>query len=482
MRGKVVKSQGTTWLRYAPTAQNPLDPNVVGAFGQELPPVFLAFTVGAAGAASDEVSYDITRLVTLAERLRTLRTPDELRKTFGQLKQLLDACSSLRLPLKNLVLDVNGAYYDSWADTLRFVYLPFEGLIPDVRKTREFFEGLASYVSAADPDAQQVLASYASYFSGSPLFNPMDFSRFLAGVSQPATQVNWNAVQAGQAARKADSSTTALGASAVGAAASGGSGTMAAAPGAGGSAEGGASEWGGRQIHARPESSGGERSGADDRAERGAHVRLDPGTTVLGSLMFDFEDAADPGPAAVPASVLSSERGAAPESAREGTAVLDVPPAGAAEGRQGSSAGGIGASAWEAPSAREASAGREAPAGQKTSAGQKALPEDAQPAPAAVQFWLRRRSTGEEVQVAGERFVVGKSKYSTYQVRHTTTVSRSHAILSVEGEACWIEDDGSRNGTYLDNRRLEPHKRTRLKDGMVIRMSDEEFDFSEKRP
>lgn len=95
------------------------------------------------------------------------------------------------------------------------------------------------------------------------------------------------------------------------------------------------------------------------------------------------------------------------------------------------------------------------------------------------EYWLRRRTTDEKIRVQGNRFVVGKSKYSSFQVRNTTTVSRSHAIFAVDEEGCWVEDDDSRNGTFVDNRRIIPHVRERLSDGMVIRMSDEEFEFSE---
>lgn len=92
-------------------------------------------------------------------------------------------------------------------------------------------------------------------------------------------------------------------------------------------------------------------------------------------------------------------------------------------------------------------------------------------------YFLTRLSTKERFEVRGRRFVVGKSKYSSYQVRNTTTVSRSHALFFCSDEGCSVEDDGSRNGTYLNGERIYQGKRYALEDDDRIRMSDETFVF-----
>lgn len=92
-------------------------------------------------------------------------------------------------------------------------------------------------------------------------------------------------------------------------------------------------------------------------------------------------------------------------------------------------------------------------------------------------YFLTRLSTKERFEVRGRRFVVGKSKYSSYQVRNTTTVSRSHALFFCSDEGCSMEDDHSRNGTYLNGERIYPGKRYALEDDDRIRMSDETFVF-----
>ena len=49
-------------------------------------------------------------------------------------------------------------------------------------------------------------------------------------------------------------------------------------------------------------------------------------------------------------------------------------------------------------------------------------------------------------------------------------VSGGHIALTRSGGAAWIEDCGSRNGTWLDGRRLAPGARATLVDGAVLRL------------
>ncbi|MDM8300109.1 FHA domain-containing protein [Collinsella tanakaei] len=106
---------------------------------------------------------------------------------------------------------------------------------------------------------------------------------------------------------------------------------------------------------------------------------------------------------------------------------------------------------------------------------------DVAPAPVAQpvrnRFFMTRLRTGESFEIRGRRFVVGKSKHSSFQVRDTTTVSRSHAIFTVENGTCTITDDDSRNGTYVNGIRLESGVPMELVDGDTVRMSDVDFVF-----
>ncbi len=117
-----------------------------------------------------------------------------------------------------------------------------------------------------------------------------------------------------------------------------------------------------------------------------------------------------------------------------------------------------------------------APAPKPASAQQDA-PATAMPAPRRMRFYLTRIATGERFEVRGRRFVVGKSKHSSFMVRGTTTVSRSHAIFVTGPDTCTIEDDNSRNGTFVNNERLDPGFPVELVDGDTVRLSDENFAF-----
>ena len=113
-------------------------------------------------------------------------------------------------------------------------------------------------------------------------------------------------------------------------------------------------------------------------------------------------------------------------------------------------------------------------------------PDPARPAPEPprpqARFYLTHRRTGKHVEVAGPSFVVGKSKYTDFQVPGTTTVSRRHALFHVVGDTCTIEDNSSLNGTFVDGTRLSPRERMALVGGERIRLADEEFTFEAQRP
>ncbi|NBW81098.1 FHA domain-containing protein, partial [bacterium] len=60
----------------------------------------------------------------------------------------------------------------------------------------------------------------------------------------------------------------------------------------------------------------------------------------------------------------------------------------------------------------------------------------------------------------GESRVVGKIDGTFIRIDDDVMVSRSHAKISVQGGQLWIEDLGSRNGTFLNGKRIE--RRTRF--------------------
>ena len=98
-------------------------------------------------------------------------------------------------------------------------------------------------------------------------------------------------------------------------------------------------------------------------------------------------------------------------------------------------------------------------------------------APRYAKLVLVRKMDGEVVKISKKDFVIGKSKYSDYQVTKNNTVSRSHVVAHKKSDgSLTIEDNDSKNGTFIDGERLEPHEEMKLKDGMSLRMSNEVFE------
>jgi hypothetical protein len=56
-------------------------------------------------------------------------------------------------------------------------------------------------------------------------------------------------------------------------------------------------------------------------------------------------------------------------------------------------------------------------------------------------------------------------------------VSGRHARLNWDGASWWVEDLGSRNGTYVDRRRCPPHTPTMLPTGGALQVGDVIFEL-----
>jgi nucleoid-associated protein YgaU len=80
------------------------------------------------------------------------------------------------------------------------------------------------------------------------------------------------------------------------------------------------------------------------------------------------------------------------------------------------------------------------------------------------------REDGTEVPVAKDRFVVGRGRHCDLVV-DSPKVSREHAAIGRDGDAWFVEDLGSSNGTWLRRERIT---RRRIEDG------DEYFVSAEK--
>jgi len=63
--------------------------------------------------------------------------------------------------------------------------------------------------------------------------------------------------------------------------------------------------------------------------------------------------------------------------------------------------------------------------------------------------------------VERDRFLIGRGRHCDLVIE-SAKVSREHAVIRREGDAWWIEDLGSSNGTWFERARID---RRRIKDG-----------------
>ena len=404
---------------------------------------------------------------TLEQRLARPFDGAETCELLESISSALDALVAGQLPLMNLRFAADEVVMDAAGTGCRFVFLPMTGIKPNLDGARVFFESVAAAVKPADDIAQNALTSLSSFFKKSGPFDILGFSRHLKQVSVSAMLM--------------DAGTTVL-------------------------------DDGDGDDHGTTVLDSGDDHGTtvlDD----GEDLDVSAPGPVLGTVVLsDLEDepiaATEPAPAPAPESQPAPEP--EPESALEPepepesepapededdladapiaqsrpdrTGVLNPIDFKVAEGyeslfsqdtveRHGSHASDAKAPAHVAHAPKPEPAPEPKPAPK---------PEPA-PAPAAperhLRFYLTRIATGERFEVRGRRFVVGKSKHSSFMVKGSTTVSRSHAIFVTDGATCTIEDDNSRNGTFVNNERIDPGFPVALVDGDTVRMSDENFAF-----
>ena len=92
---------------------------------------------------------------------------------------------------------------------------------------------------------------------------------------------------------------------------------------------------------------------------------------------------------------------------------------------------------------------------------------------------LIRRKTGEDICINKESFWIGKDAgYVDYCIKDNTAISRRHALITIRDDVCYIQDNHSTNRVFVNGYVLEAGVDTRISNGDVIRMGDEEFTVS----
>ncbi len=93
---------------------------------------------------------------------------------------------------------------------------------------------------------------------------------------------------------------------------------------------------------------------------------------------------------------------------------------------------------------------------------------------------LTRVRTGECITINSDLFVIGKDPNNvSYCIKDNTTISRVHAKIVKKGELYFLQDSNSMNGTYIDEIQVVAGQERVLKNGCRIKLSDEEFEFTE---
>src|SRR4029079_15088766 len=84
---------------------------------------------------------------------------------------------------------------------------------------------------------------------------------------------------------------------------------------------------------------------------------------------------------------------------------------------------------------------------------------------------------------AGTQFLLDRTKHNRSGrgldcdiILNDSLASRVHAIVLYEDDAWWIRDAGSRNGTLVNNQKIDE---ARLADGCVVKVGTTEFEFHE---
>ena len=91
---------------------------------------------------------------------------------------------------------------------------------------------------------------------------------------------------------------------------------------------------------------------------------------------------------------------------------------------------------------------------------------------------LVNTKTEEKIVVSKDHFRIGREKTSVdYCVENNTNVGRFHAEIISEGPHTYIVDKHSKNGTFLNDVRIEAEEPVEIIDGDKLTFADEEFTY-----
>jgi len=99
------------------------------------------------------------------------------------------------------------------------------------------------------------------------------------------------------------------------------------------------------------------------------------------------------------------------------------------------------------------------------------MPFEEGPAP----YFIRMR-TGERINIDKAEFKIGrKASEVDYAISDNTDISRVHCVIVKDRGVCFISDNNSTNGTYINGQRLNEGEKKFLTNGVVVLLGNEEF-------
>lgn len=90
---------------------------------------------------------------------------------------------------------------------------------------------------------------------------------------------------------------------------------------------------------------------------------------------------------------------------------------------------------------------------------------------------LIRKQNGAVYKIDQEKAMVGSGSSANICIFDNKAISRSHAVIIRVDKNYYIEDNQSRNGSFVNGKRLQPGVREPIYDGMTLRFANEDFDF-----
>lgn len=94
-----------------------------------------------------------------------------------------------------------------------------------------------------------------------------------------------------------------------------------------------------------------------------------------------------------------------------------------------------------------------------------------------VLFCVTGEKRGQIIPIVGQEFMIGRHTSNNLRIEDRT-VSRYHATILMSRQGCYIRDDNSSLGTYLNGRRIRPNAPVRMRDSDRIKIGQSQiFEF-----